>query len=311
MGSELANQRVGERVLVTGATGFIGAPLTGSLVAAGAEVAAVVLPGEEPVLPSDARAYAADITDVDALRYIVADVQPEVVFHLAAVGLTNPHLPAAEALRVNTGGVIALLEALREASCARRIVLLGSSYEYGARRADDSCDPFNAYAASKVAAWAFARAAHNTWNAPVVWARPFQVYGPGQPEAAFIPAALRAARTGADFPMTGGEQQRDFIFVEDVVTGLLSLARAEGIAGRAFDLGTGQLHTLREVAEQIWQLTSARGRLLVGALPYRPGEVTAIPADPDRARRLTGWQAQVTLETGLGLMLQTNAEQSR
>ncbi len=259
----------------------------------------MVLPGEVALLPPGARAYAADVTDVDALRRIVSDAQPQVVFHLAAVGLTNPHLPAADALRVNTGSVIALLEALHEAGCARRIILLGSSYEYGARRADDSCDPFNAYAASKVAAWAFARAAYNTWNAPAVWARPFQVYGPGQPEAAFIPAALRAARHGDDFPMTGGEQQRDFIFVDDIVTGLLALAQADGIEGRAFDLGTGQLHTLREVAERIWQLSGARGRLRVGALPYRPGEVTAIPADPERARRLTGWQAQVTLDAGL------------
>lgn len=299
MSSESAQGLAGARVLVTGATGFIGRPLVGALLAAGARVSALVLPGEEALLSPGVRAFCGDVADAALLQRAVAESQPDVVFHLAAVGLTQPNLPAAEALRVNVGGTVALLEALREMGSARRLVLAGSAYEYGARRADDSLDPFNAYAASKVAAWAFARAAYNTWGAPVVWARPFQVYGPGQPEQAFIPAALRAALRGDDFPMTGGEQQRDFIFVDDVVAGLLALAQAEGIAGRAFDLGTGVLHTLRAVAERIWVLTGARGSLLPGALPYRPGEVPAIPADPERARRLIGWQARVTLEAGL------------
>ena len=182
---------------------------------------------------------------------------------------------------------------------AQRIVLVGSSYEYGARRADDSLDPFNAYSASKVAAWAFARAAYNAWRAPVVWVRPFQVYGPGQREKALIPAAIRAALNGDDFRMTAGEQQRDFIFVEDVIEGLMAAATAANIEGRALDVGTGQLHPIRSVVERIWDLADAQGEILAGALPYRPGEVPAIPADVALTRLLTGWEARVGLEDGL------------
>ncbi len=286
-------------VFLTGATGFIGRRLAERMVAAGAAVTALVLPGEESLLPDGARAVTGDITDADSVSQTITAAQPALIVHLAAVGITNPDLPFATASRVNVGGTINVLEAARTVPAIRRIVLVGSSYEYGARRADDGLDPFNAYSASKVAAWAFARAAYNAWGAPVVWMRLFQVYGPGQREQALIPAAIRAALNGDDFRMTAGAQQRDFVYLEEVVEGLLAAATAPGIEGRALDVGTGQLHCIRAVVERIWALSGARGRILAGVLPYRPGEVPAIPADIDRTRRLTGWEAQTGLEEGL------------
>ncbi len=269
------------------------------MVAAGADVTALVLPGEEHLLPEGARALPGDITLPATVTEAIAATQPALIVHLAAIGITNPDLPFTAACDVNVGGVINVLDAVRQSETVRRIVLVGSSYEYGARRADDGLDPFNAYSASKVAAWAFTQAAYNAWGAPVVWMRLFQVYGPGQREQALIPAAIRAALSGDDFRMTAGEQQRDFIFVEDVVDGLLAAATAPGIEGRALDVGTGQLHRIRAVVERIWALSGACGRILAGALPYRPGEVPAIPSNVDRTRRLTGWEARTGLEEGL------------
>ena len=286
-------------IFLTGATGFIGRRLAECLIAAGADVTALVLPGEADLLPDGVRAIPGDITIPETVTEAIGTTKPGLIIHLAAVGITNPDLPFTAACAVNVGGVINVLDAARQVKTPKRIVLVGSSYEYGARRADDGLDPFNAYSASKVAAWAFARAAYNAWGAPVVWMRLFQVYGPGQREQALIPAAIRAALSGDDFRMTAGEQQRDFVFVEDVVEGLLAAAAAPGIEGRALDVGTGQLHRIRAIVERIWALSAARGRILAGALPYRPGEVPAIPADIDRTRRLTGWEARTELEEGL------------
>lgn len=293
------NSELSTPVFLTGATGFIGRRLAERLIRSGAEVSALVLPGEAALLPEGVGAISGDITIAKTVAAAIAAVQPGLIIHLAAIGITNPALPFTAACAVNVGGVINVLDAAQQVETIHRIVLVGSSYEYGARRADDGLDPFNAYSASKVAAWAFARAAYNAWGAPIVWMRLFQVYGPGQREQALIPAAIQAAVHGNDFRMTAGEQRRDFIFVEDVVEGLLAAAVAPGIEGRALDVGTGQLHHIRTVVERIWTLSGARGRILAGALPYRPGEVSAIPADVDRTRRLTGWEAQVALETGL------------
>jgi UDP-glucose 4-epimerase len=160
-------------------------------------------------------------------------------------------------------------------------------------------DPYNAYAASKVAAWAFGRMYWRAHGLPVVTVRPFQVYGPGQPPQCLIPAAIRAVVSGEDLAMTPGEQERDFIYVQDVVDGLLATVEAPGIEGTSLDLGTGSGHSVRHVVERIWQIAEATGQVRPGALSYRLGETMRLVADADRTAQLTGWRATTPLEEGL------------
>jgi UDP-glucose 4-epimerase len=291
-------------VLITGATSFIGRKLVAALRGAGHNIAILVLRGEEVAAREGISVVDGDITDAPALREALQSVAPQLVFHLAAVGTANPNLPMQEAYRVNVGGAVNLLEAVRATPSVQRVVMVGTSYEYGARGTDDGLDPFNAYSASKVAAWAFARAAYTTWGVPAIHVRPFQVYGPGQRREALIPAAIAAALQHEDFPMTRGEQQRDFIFVEDVVAGLIAAAHAPGVEGRVVDLGSGKLHCVRDVVERIWVKTASRGKILAGAFSYRPGEVPAIPANVQRTRLLTGWEAEISLDVGLDLTIE-------
>jgi UDP-glucose 4-epimerase len=302
----------GKRVLVTGAGGFIGQRLVRRLVEAGARVWAGLAPDEAPervsALPAPVERSVVDLRDGRAVLAAVDEIAPQVVFHLAAVGVTDPQIDPALALAVNAGGAVHLLEALKERD-VERVALVGTCYEYGARESVEGLDPFNAYAASKVAAWAFGRMYWRAHGLPVVTVRPFQVYGPGQPGHTLIPSAIDAALAGRDFPMTPGEQERDFVFVEDVAAGMLAAAEADGIAGESLDLGTGRVHSARQVVERIWAMTEAQGRVLPGALPYRPGAVMHSVADAERTARLTGWRALVGLEAGLRQTIQSYTEQ--
>jgi UDP-glucose 4-epimerase len=295
------------RVFVTGAPGFIGQHLVRRLVGSGARVYAGGAPDEAPErlarLPAEAQRLTFDLRDAGVVRAVVAEAAPQIVFHLAAVGATDPGVDPGLALAVNAGGTLHLLDAL-VGQDVRRVVLVGTCYEYGAREAVEGLDPFNAYAASKVAAWAFGRMYWRTHGLPIVIVRLFQVYGPGQLDHTLVPAAILAALAGADLPMTPGEQERDFIYVDDVVDGLLVAAGASGIEGQSLDLGTGRVHTLRRVVEHIWSMAGAQGQVLPGALSYRPSEVMHLVADADRMARLTGWRATTSLESGLRRTLQ-------
>jgi dTDP-glucose 4,6-dehydratase len=292
----------GRRVLVTGANGFIGSRLSRQLVEAGAAVWAGIFPDEIPEciheLPSNVTRIPLDMREPESVKVAVSRCRPDIVFHLAAVGVTTPNIDPRLAMWTNTGGAIALLGAL-SARAVERVVLVGTSYEYGARSATEGLDPFNFYAASKAAAWAFGRAFWRVHGLPVIFARPFQVYGPRQSPRNLIPAAIQAALAGDDFRMTPGEQARDFIFVEDVVEGLLASATAPGIEGESVDLGTGTTCSIYTAVRAIWAMTDAQGEILTGALPYRPAEVMQLGADADRTARLIGWRAGTPLEEGL------------
>ena len=166
------------------------------------------------------------------------------------------------------------------------------------------------YAATKVAAWALGRMYWRARGMPIVTVRPFQVYGPGQPAETLIPAAIGAALTGADFSMTAGEQERDFVYIDDAVAGMVAAGAVPGIEGQSLDLGTGSATSIRQVVERVWEIAGGTGRVIAGALPYRTGEVMHMVADADRAARLLGWRATVSLEDGLSRTVRSFAEQS-
>jgi nucleoside-diphosphate-sugar epimerase len=292
--------------MITGGAGFIGSRLCTALCQAGAMVA-VVEPPSADLRPLAAvlhqmQHHPVDIRDAAAVQAAVIDSQPEYVFHLAAVGITDPFLPLELALAVNTYGSLNVFRACFQSmptGSVRRLVHTGTPYEYG-EGAQCEPTPINPYAASKAAAFAIARMFHRTQSWPIVTVRPFQVYGPGQPAGAVVPAALAAARSGQPFRMTGGEQRRDFIYVDDVVSGFI-LGALQGVAGRSYDLGWGHTYPVKEVILRLLAGLPAGMQPQFGALPYRPGESMELQADPESALRDLGWPPQVKLTQGLAL----------
>ena len=290
-------------VLVTGATGFIGPHLVRHLVATGARVACLLeSQAEERNLPADVTGHVADLRDGQAVREIVRAIRPAVVFHLAAVGVTDFGVDPMTALQVNVGGTLNLLLAL-EGTSYRRFLFVGTSHEYGHSqppfREEQPPAPANVYAASKSAAWLFCQMYQRTRGWPASGVRPFGAYGPGQRPPAFLPALIQAGLHGQDFDMTGGEQVRDLVYVTDVVEGMIRAAAMPGVEGRTFNLCSGEGVSLAEVARRAQALMGHPSRVNLGALPYRAGQIWHMVGDNTAAQQVLGWQPTVSLDEGL------------
>ena len=297
----------GQRVLVTGATGFIGAHLTRALVARGAQVTVLLREAARltrlgPVLDL-LTVHRGDLTDAAALQQCVQAARPLYAFHLAAHtnverGRVNDEL----ALNVNLIGTARLLNALADCG-VERIINSGSCEEYGDSEPPVTeaarLRPVSPYSASKAAASIWCEMLYRTRGAPVVTMRPFLSYGPEQDTVRLIPQAIVAALRNLEFPMTLGEQTREFTHVDDMVDGYLRAALMPGIDGRIFNLSSGEETSVRDAVTLIFRLAESQGRPLFGALKYREAELWRSSGDARMAREHLGWQPKIVFSDGI------------
>jgi nucleoside-diphosphate-sugar epimerase len=159
------------------------------------------------------------------------------------------------------------------------------------------CIPCSPYAAAKWAGAAYARMFHEVFGLPVVVVRPFMVYGPGQPAGKVIPYIIRSFMDGEQPKIGPGSQGVDWIYIDDVVRGLLETAHAKGVEGRTLDLGSGTAVPLSVVVAEIAALLPTSPRPVFGSAS-RPLERLKV-ADTETTWRLLGWRAEVSIREGL------------
>jgi nucleoside-diphosphate-sugar epimerase len=268
-------------IFLTGGTGFIGSHFINAAHAAGHEITALRRRQESrPPIPltRDPAWLTKPMKEVKS-----GDLDGVQAFvHLAAHGVTPQPSTWESAFETNLNESLQLTRIAMEAG-VERFLIGGTCSEYGksAERyqevpVDAPLEPIGPYAASKAAFSIAASALCREAETKTAILRIFTVYGEGQFEQNFWPSLRKAALAGRDFPMTPGEQIRDFISVGDTATAFIKALENENmIAGIPVvrNIGTGEPQSLRQFAEFWWSEWKARGQLLVGALPYRDGEV--------------------------------------
>ncbi len=289
------------RVLVTGATGFIGRHLCQKLVALGVATHGLSRSATEATVPRGVIPIAADVTQREDVAKALEQVRPSHVLHLAAAGVNQPFLE--ETLQVNVGGTLNVLEASRAVQ-VRRFVQVGTCYEYTANP-----DQASTYAASKLKSWRTWHAFVSTHSMETAALRLFHVYGPAQPATGLIASAILAALHGERFEMTPGEQERDFVFIADVVEALVAALTTSLTGAATYDVGTGVGCSVRSIVRRIFEKVGGEGEVLIGALPYRNREIMRLVADPQPAARDLAWQARTNLETGLTVTIDWQRQQ--
>lgn len=211
------------------------------------------------------------------------------LIHLASPGVSPQKATYSELIYWNILAYEKMLEAAISAG-VKRIIVAGTFAEYG--RAADAHDfippncnlaPTTHYAASKAAAWMVSQSLAVDHKIEFGWLRIFSAYGVGQHPSNFWPALKSAAEAGEDFKMSPGEQIRDYIEVEKVAALFIKAATSLNLLPgqpKQYNVGSGIPVTMREFAAKFWSHWNAKGRLLIGALPYRPNEVMRFAPDP-------------------------------
>lgn len=268
------------RIFLTGGTGFIGSHVLKKLTDLGHEVIALRRQGSMPKIRiHNEPRWAEGQLDDDWKNELE---KCDVLMHLAAQGVSPQKTSWKEAFDVNVAKSVSLLEQA-VISGVKKIIVCGSCMEYGKSGENYDYIPVNApllpigpYAASKAAlSHAIQAMAQTNKNTLFYLLRPFNIYGEGQHESNFWPSLRKAASAGDDFPMTLGEQVRDFMDVTEVAEAFVNIMK-EQEDGRNFvvkNIASGQPISIREFAEKFWNHWAAKGKLIFGALPYRDQEV--------------------------------------
>lgn len=290
------------RVLLTGASGFIGAHVTRRLLAAGCDVAALVVPGDPLTRLHDVAErltlLTGDLNDLAVLRPALESWKPEACIHLAWYAEPGKYLHSPENLRALTAS-LNLLEELARIGCGQ-VVAAGTCAEYdtdrGFLREDGPTRPATLYAATKLSLCLIGQQMAAASGMNFAWARIFYPYGPQEDARRVVPALICSLMQGQPFPATRGEQVRDYLHVEDVAAAFWTLVEqgARGIV----NVSSGFPVPMRQLMETIAELTGRHDLIQFGAVPYRDWEPRFICGDNQRLLAL-GWSPRYTQKAGL------------
>ncbi|KQN79729.1 GDP-mannose 4,6 dehydratase [Duganella sp. Leaf61] len=280
----------GKRALITGSAGFTGRYVAQELRAAGYQVHGLVAPGSAAGMDE----FSVDLNDRAGLAAVVQQVQPDVVVHLAAIAFVG-HGDAEQIYRVNVAGTRNLLEALAGLAQRPAAVLLASSAniygntDVGVIGEDVPAAPANDYAVSKLAMEYMAR----LWSdrLPLIIARPFNYTGVGQDENFLLPKIVsHFRRREARIELGNLHVWRDFSDVRMVANSYRRLlaAPAAATAGRAFNICSGNAHSLGEVLDLMADIAGYRIDVHVNPAFVRANEVVRLVGDNRRLASVIG-----------------------
>jgi len=313
------------RILVTGASGFVGQYLIRELVSRGGDIYAACyqphptltkLLGEDHVFPGD-------LTDHSYVKQLISGIRPDIIYHLAALSIVHHDVPTARrALENNLGLQYNLLEEVRQLAPSARLMAICSGNIYGKVNQDElpikestPIRPLNAYSVSKLSQEILALQYFYAHSLDVVILRPFNHTGPGQTDNFVIPAFAKqfaAIKKGQQDPIikVGNlDTARDFTDVEDMVQAYL-VAADNCKSGEIYNIGSGKASKIIDILSMMREISGLTVEIEVEPNRQRGVDVPILMADATKFREATGWQPKIPFKETLAKVLKYWEEQT-
>ena len=304
-----------KKVLVTGADGFIGSHLSQKLLKECGSVRAFTyynsfnswgwldrIPKSEL---DEIDVFTGDIRDGNGVREATKGC--DVILHLAAlIAIPFSYHSPESYIDTNVKGTLNVLQAAQSCN-VQKIVCTSTSEVYGTARYApiDESHPLQGqspYSATKIAADKVAESFHKSFDLPICIARPFNTYGPRQSARAVIPTLITQLLAGHQAIKLGSTKPtRDFNFVEDTVSGLISIVTSDNVIGEEINIATGEEHSIGNLAKFLIEKINPLACIVEEEQRFRPdsSEVYRLIGDNQKIRKLTSWQPKITLQEGL------------
>jgi len=294
-----------KRILVTGASGFVGRQTLDPLHGRGFKVHATVAPGEDLDV-RDVVAHGVDLLDPRQVRPLLAEVAPSHLLHLAWFTEHGKYWEASENLDW-VAASLTLARAFHDHG-GRRMVMAGSCAEYdpGGEDARETstciervtrCHPTTLYGVSKHALHTLISAFNASAGISGAWARIFFLYGPDEDPRRLVASVIRSLLAGEPSECTHGEQVRDFLHVADAGSALAALVDSD-VEGPV-NVASGSAVPLRDLLHLLGQRLGRDDLIRLGARPTPANDPPVLAADTRRLNDEVGWEPAMDLETGL------------
>lgn len=301
-----------QKILVTGADGFIGSHLTEMLLDEGYQVRALSYYNSfnswgwlDGVKHPNLEVVTGDVRDPHFCRHITNDI--EIIFHLAAlIAIPYSYIAPDSYVDTNMKGTLNICQAAKE-NCVKKVLITSTSEVYGTAKyvpIDEKHpkQPQSPYSATKIGADAMAMSFYNAFELPVVIVRPFNTYGPRQSARAIIPTIITQIANGKKEIKLGDlTPTRDFNYVKDTCKGFIELSKCDKAVGQEVNICSNCEISMRDTLTLIAKLMDSDVRFVEDSERLRPqnSEVFRLWGDNSKIKSLTGFTPSYSIEAGL------------
>lgn len=289
------------KILITGIGGFLGSHLARELSAKGAELHGVI-PWTQESSQNIYRSWKADLTRFDETQRIIREVRPDIIYHLSSLANGAPHMELVlPILRNEVIASVNVLMASTDFGCSK-LIMAGSLEEPLPEET-----PSSPYAAAKAASRSYGLMFHKLYGTPIVFTRIFMTYGPGQPNWKVIPYCALSLLRGEQPTIGSAGRMVDWVFVSDVVHGLIAIACTPNLEGESLDLGSGTLVQIKDVVYKVRELINPTIPIHFSPQSDRAFEQVR-RADVEATFKKIQWRPRISMERGLSLTVDSLKE---